>query len=62
MHEINWILAHGVSCAATCVSEADVTFEEIQRDFDAVFIGVGAHKGMKLGIKGEDYGGGGRRR
>lgn len=54
MHEINWILAHGVELRCNMRIGRDITFEEIQRDFDAVFIGVGAHKGMKLGIKGED--------
>ena len=54
MHEINWILAHGVELRCNTRIGQDITLEAIQRDFDAVFIGVGAHKGMKLGIKGED--------
>ena len=54
MHEINWILAHGVELRCNTRIGRDISFEEIQRDFDAVFIGVGAHAGMKLQIKGED--------
>ncbi len=54
MREINWILSHGVELRCNTRIGKDITFEEIQREFDAVFIGVGAHAGMKLGIKGED--------
>lgn len=54
MHEINWILAHGVELRCNTRVGKDISFEELQKEFDAIFIGVGAHKGMKLGIKGED--------
>ncbi|MGA3113546.1 MAG: FAD-dependent oxidoreductase [Syntrophobacteraceae bacterium] len=54
MHEINWILAHGAELRCNTRIGTDITFEEIMNKFDAVFIGVGAHKGMKLQIKGED--------
>jgi len=54
MHEINWILAHGVELRCNVRVGRDISFEELQRDYDAVFIGIGAHTGMKLGIKGED--------
>ena len=54
MHEINWILSHGVELKCNTRIGKDITFEEIQKEFAAVFVGVGAHKGMKLGIKGED--------
>jgi len=54
MHEINWILAHGVELRCNTRIGKDVTLDEIMEQFDAVFIGVGAHKGMKLQIKGEE--------
>jgi NADPH-dependent glutamate synthase beta subunit-like oxidoreductase len=54
MHEINWILSHGVELRCNTRVGKDFSFEEIQREFDAVFIGVGAHAGMKLQIQGED--------
>ncbi|MCU0573759.1 MAG: FAD-dependent oxidoreductase [Syntrophobacteraceae bacterium] len=54
MHEINWILAHGVELRCNVRVGKDISFEELQRDYDAIFIGIGAHTGMKLGIKGED--------
>ena len=32
----------------------DVTMEELKRDYDAVYISIGAHDDKKLGIEGED--------
>jgi NADPH-dependent glutamate synthase beta subunit-like oxidoreductase len=57
MREINWILSHGVELRCNTRIGREITFEELQREFDAIFIGVGAHAGMKLGIKGEDLDG-----
>jgi len=57
MHEINWILSHGVELRCNTRVGKDISFEEIRRDYAAIFIGVGAHTGMKLQIKGEDLGG-----
>ncbi len=54
MHEINWILAHGVELRCNVRIGEDITLEQLMKEYDAVFIGVGAHKGMKLQIKGED--------
>jgi NADPH-dependent glutamate synthase beta subunit-like oxidoreductase len=54
MREINWILAHGVELRCDTRIGKDISMDEILREFDAVFIGVGAHVGMKLGVNGED--------
>ncbi|MGA7878711.1 MAG: FAD-dependent oxidoreductase [Desulfoferrobacter sp.] len=54
MHEINWILSHGVELRCNTRVGRDISFDELQREYAAIFIGVGAQKGMKLGIKGED--------
>jgi NADPH-dependent glutamate synthase beta subunit-like oxidoreductase len=35
----------------------DIAFDDLRRDFDAVFVGIGAHQGRKLGCPGEDGGG-----
>lgn len=32
----------------------DITVDELKRDFAAIFVGTGAHLGLKLGIPGED--------
>ena len=54
MREINWILAHGVELRCNTRIGQDVSFEELRRDYAAVFIGVGAWTGMNLRIPGED--------
>ncbi len=36
------------------VGEGGVTLESLRRDFDAVFVAIGAHKGKRLGVPGED--------
>jgi len=32
----------------------DITFEQLRQDYRAVFVGIGAHKGLTLGVRGED--------
>ncbi|GKT09390.1 NAD(P)-dependent oxidoreductase [Desulforhabdus sp. TSK] len=54
MREIDWICSHGIDLRCNTRIGKDISFEQIQKDFDAVFLGVGAHLGMKLQIKGED--------
>jgi NADPH-dependent glutamate synthase beta subunit-like oxidoreductase len=54
MHEINWILAHGAELRCNTRIGKDISFAELQRDYGAVFIGVGAWTGMTLRIPGED--------
>jgi len=54
MHEINWILAHGVELRCDTRIGKDISFAELQRDYAAVFIGVGAWTGMTLRIPGEE--------
>jgi NADPH-dependent glutamate synthase beta subunit-like oxidoreductase len=54
MREINWILAHGVELRCNTRIGQDISFADLQRDYGAVFVGVGAWTGMKLGIAGED--------
>jgi len=42
MREINWILAHGAELRCNTRIGKDISFAELQRDYGAVFIGVGA--------------------
>ncbi len=32
----------------------DVPYEDLKNEYDAVFVGIGAHKGYSLGVEGED--------
>jgi len=53
-YEIEIIKKAGVEIRTNTKVGKDVQFEEIQTDYDAVFVAAGAHAGLKLGIPGED--------
>ncbi len=44
----------GMNLTLDCEIGKDKSFEELEKEFDAVFIGIGATKGKNAGIKGED--------
>jgi NADPH-dependent glutamate synthase beta subunit-like oxidoreductase/Pyruvate/2-oxoacid:ferredoxin oxidoreductase delta subunit len=52
--EINRILDFGVELRCDCAVGSDISYEQLRQDFNAVFVGIGAHKGLKLGVAGED--------
>ncbi len=52
--EIGNILDLGIELRTGVVVGKDISYEDIQAEFDEVFIGIGAWKGMKLHCKGED--------
>lgn len=52
--EVAYIQKLGVDIKTGVQVGKDVTLEEIRRDYDALFLGVGAHGGMRLGVEGED--------
>jgi NADPH-dependent glutamate synthase beta subunit-like oxidoreductase/Pyruvate/2-oxoacid:ferredoxin oxidoreductase delta subunit len=52
--EVQRITDLGVELSCNTVVGRDVTFEQLRADFQAVFVGIGAHKGLKLGVPGED--------
>ncbi len=54
--EIQRILDLGVDLRCSVMVGNDLSIEQLRRDYRAIFIGIGAHKGMKLGIPGEDAG------
>jgi NADH-quinone oxidoreductase subunit F len=53
-HEIQSLEKLGVTFKTDVRVGKDVTLEDLRRKHDAVFIGVGAHRGRKLGIPGEE--------
>lgn len=53
-HEIDYILAHGVELKLNTRVGSDITFEEIRKKHDAVFIGTGFHLSRSLGAEGQD--------
>lgn len=52
--EINKILDLGIELKCNTAVGRDVPYDDIQREYDAIFVGLGAHKGKLLGIEGED--------
>jgi dissimilatory sulfite reductase flavoprotein subunit len=52
--EIQRICDLGVEVRCNQMIGKDVPFDDLRRDYKAVFVGVGAHKGFKLGVPGED--------
>jgi heterodisulfide reductase subunit A-like polyferredoxin len=52
--EIGYIQKLGVNIKTGVQIGKDITLEKLKKDYDAVFIAVGAHGGMKLGVDGED--------
>ncbi|MGB9866647.1 MAG: NADH-quinone oxidoreductase subunit NuoF [Bacillota bacterium] len=52
--EIETILEVGVELRTGVKVGEHISFEQLRKDYDAVFIAVGAHKDQKLGIPGEE--------
>jgi len=52
--EIQRILDLGVELKCSCIVGKDVSLEQLRQDYQAVFVGIGAQKGIKLKVPGED--------
>ena len=52
--EIARVLALGVQLRCDTAVGKDVPYENLQQAYVAIFVGIGAHKGMRLGVPGED--------
>lgn len=52
--EIQRILDLGVEVRTNVAVGRDTPFEQLDDEFDAVYVAIGAHKGRKLGLDGED--------
>ncbi len=52
--EIKRIEDFGVEIKCSQIIGKDIPYSKIQEDFDAIFVGIGAHKGKLLGIPNED--------
>ncbi len=44
----------GVEFKYNCAIGEGITVEQLQKDYDAIFMGIGAHQGKKVGVPGED--------
>ncbi len=54
--EIQKILDLGVELKCNFVVGKDISLEQLRKEYKAIFVGIGAHKGLKLGVPGEDAG------
>ncbi len=52
--EIQRILDLGVELKTNFTIGKDMPFEELRNQYQAIFVGIGAHKGYRLGVPGED--------
>jgi len=52
--EIDRILKMGVELKCNAAVGKDVAYEDLQKEYDAIFVGIGAHKGYSLNVPGED--------
>jgi NADPH-dependent glutamate synthase beta subunit-like oxidoreductase/Pyruvate/2-oxoacid:ferredoxin oxidoreductase delta subunit len=55
--EIGYIRDLGVEMKTGIRVGKDITFPDLKKEYNAIFIAVGAHKGMGLGIAGDDSSG-----
>jgi formate dehydrogenase major subunit len=52
--EIQRIVDMGVEIKYNTVVGKDIPYEKLQEEYDAIFVGIGAHKGKLLRVPGED--------
>jgi len=52
--EIGYIQKLGVEIKTGVQVGKDITLDELKKNYDAIFVAVGAHGGMRLGVEGED--------
>jgi NADPH-dependent glutamate synthase beta subunit-like oxidoreductase len=55
--EIQRVLDLGVELKCNTVVGKDITLDQLHADYKAIFVGIGAHKGLTLGVPGEDASG-----
>ncbi len=51
---IDFLTDAGMKLNLNCEIGKDKSFEDLEKDFDAIFIGIGATKGKSSGLEGED--------
>ena len=51
---IDWLVEAGMTLHTNCEIGRDKSFEELENSYDAIFLGIGATKGRKPGIDGEN--------
>jgi NADPH-dependent glutamate synthase beta subunit-like oxidoreductase/Pyruvate/2-oxoacid:ferredoxin oxidoreductase delta subunit len=52
--EIKRIVDMGVELKSNTSIDEEITLDDLRKDYDAVFVGIGAHRGKTMGIPGEE--------
>ena len=52
--EINRVAAMGVEIKTNTMIGNDISYQDLQKEYKAIFVGIGAHQGIQLKIEGED--------
>jgi len=52
--EVQRILDLGVELKCDCKIGKDVSYDDIKKDYDAIYVAIGAHQGKAMGIPGEE--------
>ncbi len=52
--EIKRLEDMGIEIKTNTIVGKDLDYKELQKEYKAIFVGIGAHKGYSLGIEGED--------
>lgn len=52
--ETQRILNLGVTLKTNTIVGKDIAYKDLQKEFRAIFVGIGAHQGKKLGLEGEE--------
>jgi glutamate synthase (NADPH/NADH) small chain len=55
LKEVNWLVKHGIDLRTGVEIGKKITFEKLQQDYDAVFVGVGLGRDIQLNIQDNDY-------
>jgi len=52
--EINTILNLGIELKYQTKIGQDISYDQLKKDYQAIYVAIGAHKGLALGVSGED--------
>jgi heterodisulfide reductase subunit A len=52
MQDIDWILGHGITVQMNTTVGKDISLDQLRKDFDAVYVAIGAQNPAKLNLEG----------
>jgi heterodisulfide reductase subunit A-like polyferredoxin len=55
--DVEFVLRAGIEIQYNTAVGRDITLDQLRAEYDAVFVAIGAHRSLRLGIDGEDLGG-----